>query len=119
MPMKTPRTTQAQKAVRAKRSVGLCEGAQPVWVRALVEFCRDEDAAQKRGEAGAEGCEDDDGQDESQQSREEAGELEEHSVSGLAECEFDLLPHGVVSLRGLVGWRYGLKRSGQRQRETK
>ena len=134
--MKQPMRTQAQKTTRAMRVVGLWAGDQSEMVatgvagEALVELGGGEDAAQKGGEADADGGEDDDGEQEGDETGEEAGELDEHPVSGLAKREFDLLPHGVFSrvvrsyvLTQVSGLQvlavYGLKRSGQRQRDTR
>ena len=41
--------------------------------------------------------EDEDGDEQGKKAGKEAGELDEDSVGGLAEREFDLLPHGVIT----------------------
>src|SRR5260370_340394 len=127
------------------RPVG--DGGDGVAGEALVELCRYEEAAQQCGQTGSDGREDDEREQKSHEGREEDGELYEHTVCGLAESEFDLLPHGcylgcrflVVSSQfqlfvagcEILKWLcvlnafllkrffYGLKRSGQRQRDTR
>jgi len=65
---------------------------------ALVELCGDQRAAQKRGQTGADGRENDDGEKKGEQTGKKAGEFYEDLLCGLPKGEFDLLPHKRVSL---------------------
>ena len=102
MPMKQPMRMQPQKATRAMSAVGLLAGDQSemsgggVAGEALVELGGGEDAAQKGGEACSDGRENDDGEEKGEEAGKKAGELDEHSVGGLAEGEIDLLPHELL-----------------------
>ena len=73
---------------------------------------------------GSERSEDEHGEHEGEEARKEVGQRDEGSVCGLAQGEFDLLPHGLFPLHFDAGLDriqvdYGLKRSGQRQRDTR
>jgi hypothetical protein len=77
------------------------DGAGGVAGEALVELCGCEGLAKECGQPGADGGEDDDGEQESDEAGKKFGQLDENLVSGLSEGEFDLLPHKRVSLRVL------------------
>ncbi len=105
------------------------DGGGLVACDALVEVGGGEDAAQGAGEESTDGGHDEDGDEERDEPGEEAGEFEQCAVGGLAEREVNLLPHDESPYGCLLlfvteqvanrGWCYGLKRSGQRQRETR
>jgi hypothetical protein len=75
------------------------EGDGGVAGEALVEADGDKQPAEEGGDTGSDRGEKEDGEEQGEHTGEEVGEGDEGSVSGLAESEFDLLPHGVVLLR--------------------
>src|SRR6266851_1002373 len=80
MPMKQPMRTQPQKTTREMSAVGLLAGDQSEMGAMELRARRSSNfaAVRKRRKSAA---------------REEDGELDKHSVCGLAKSEFDLLPH--------------------------
>jgi hypothetical protein len=76
------------------------DGGRGVAGEPLVELGGGEAAAEKRGEAHADGGHDDERKQKSDESREKARQFEEDLVSGLTKCLFNLLPHERFSLRG-------------------
>ncbi len=79
--MRPPRMTQVQKTVRVIEqgwTVGggpVGEGRDGVAGETLVEFDGDEDSAQNCSQTGSDGRQDEDGEQQSENSGEEAGEL--------------------------------------------
>jgi hypothetical protein len=112
-----PEDRSADQQRRAMRGRPVGDGRDGVVGEALVEFNGGEDTAEKCCEKGSEGSKDDDREEQRKEAGKKTGELEEHAMCGLGESEFDLLPHRAGLLRWAGG--YGLKRSGQRQRDTR
>jgi hypothetical protein len=75
------------------------EWDERVFGEALVEADHGEQTLEKGSQQGTDDSEDKDRQQQSEQAREKISQCDESSVCGLAQGEFDLLPHGRISLQ--------------------